>query len=325
MSFTLAEPTVVDSPVNVEWEETACLLCRGRNWFTLVEAPDRAPGCRGLWFAVVQCNDCGLCFTNPRPDVESLAQFYPPSYAPHQLRDQAESKPRFSLSSLFHRGTELATPDSGGRRLLDFGCGAGSFLARMHGQGWEVTGIDASPLAVETVRSRLGLRALAGSLPHPDLKDERFDLITMRQSLEHVGDPQEVLNQAYGLLKPRGRMIVSVPNIDSLPFRWFGHAWFGLDLPRHLTHFAPWTLQFMLERAGFRVGPIRTVRRGKWFQSSARLASRIAPGNHFHRFLAVRPAASLLAWYSYLTNQCDCMTVVAERPDSRHSHHTTEA
>ena len=70
-----------------------------------------------------------------------------------------------------------------------------------------------------------------------------------------------------------GQLLVGVPNIDSLPYRWFGPTWYGLDLPRHLTHFSPWTLQQMLER-GFQLQPVRMVRHSDWMRSSAKLANR---------------------------------------------------
>src|SRR5438445_11266107 len=71
MSFFLPEPaTIADKtePV-IEWEETDCLLCGSRKWSQIVEAPDPGADGAGLWFAVVQCQRCGLCFTNPRPSV----------------------------------------------------------------------------------------------------------------------------------------------------------------------------------------------------------------------------------------------------------------
>ncbi|HEV3204289.1 MAG TPA: hypothetical protein VGY77_07900, partial [Gemmataceae bacterium] len=51
----------------IVWEETACPLCGSRRWIPLIEAPDNMPGNGGLWFAVVRCPECDLCFTNPRP------------------------------------------------------------------------------------------------------------------------------------------------------------------------------------------------------------------------------------------------------------------
>ena len=81
----LEAPAEAPRPV-VEWEESACLLCAGRRWSIVIEAPDPAPGGGGLWFAVVQCQDCGLCFTNPRPSLRSIGQFYPEQYLPHRTR-----------------------------------------------------------------------------------------------------------------------------------------------------------------------------------------------------------------------------------------------
>src|SRR5438552_578873 len=102
-------------------------------------------------------------------------------------------------------------------------------------------------------------------------------------SLERVHFPLAVLREVRRLLVPGGQLFRAVPNIDSLPFRWFGSAWYGLDLPRHLTHFAPWTLHLMLERAGFRVGQIQMVRHSQWLRSSARLACDTGMAAFWHR------------------------------------------
>jgi 2-polyprenyl-3-methyl-5-hydroxy-6-metoxy-1,4-benzoquinol methylase len=319
MSFLLREvpgPATSTEPT-VEWEETPCLLCGGARWTPLVEAPDQGPGGSGLWFVVVQCHECGLCLTNPRPTAASIARFYPDIYPPHRAPNvDAEKRRRFRVATHFarrprkHRRT-LAWHGAG--RLLDFGCGGGSFLYRMHLQGWNVTGLDTSPVPVRNIQDDLGLRALVGTLPHAELKAGSFDVITMWHSLEHVHDPVAVLHEARRLLVPGGRLLVAVPNIDSLPFRWFGHAWFGLDLPRHLTHFAPWTLHLMLQKTGFRVGPVQMVRHSDWLRSSARLACQTAPRDVWRRCLTFKPVSRLATWYGTLLRQNDCIMVTAER------------
>jgi SAM-dependent methyltransferase len=164
---------------------------------------------------------------------------------------------------------------------------------------------------VARVRGELGLRALTGTLPHPELAAQSFDVITMWQALEHVHAPLEVLRAAHRLLAPGGKLVVEVPNIDSLPFRWFGRAWFGLDLPRHLTHFAPQTLVQMVEKAGFYPGPVRMVRHSDWLRSSARLACRDDAAPRWCRWLRGKAASGLAGWYSCLTGQADCIQVVA--------------
>ncbi len=315
MPHDLTAPAPSPGPV-VEWEEPDCLLCGGRRWTPVIEAPDNTRGGTGLWFAVVQCQDCGLCFTNPRPSAVSIGQFYPAVYGPHRpprLDRRKAPRRRFAPEWGRPRKERQALPWHGRGRLLDFGCGGGSFLERMHRQGWHVLGLDVSPAAVERVRSVLGLPALQGTLPHADLAPESFDVLTMWHSLEHVHRPLEVLREAYRLLAPGGKLIVAVPNIESLPFRWFKDSWYGLDLPRHLTHFSPWTLHLMLEHVGFCVGPIRMVRHSDWFRSSARLSCQGGGAPRWHRLLTFKPLSRLATWYSYLSAQCDCMIVAAIR------------
>jgi predicted SAM-dependent methyltransferase len=135
----------------------------------------------------------------------------------------------------------------------------------------------------------------------------------MWHSLEHVHDPLSILREAYQLLVPQGRLVIAVPNIESWPYRWFGRSWFGLDLPRHLTHFCPGTLRAMLECAGFRVESLRMLRHSDWLRSSARIASRAQPTGLLARTLKFKPMARLTAWGCYLAGQSDCMLAVAER------------
>jgi SAM-dependent methyltransferase len=312
--FPVSEPDPSREP-RVDWEETNCLLCGFDHWCPLVEAPDVTDGGSGLWFVVVQCQRCGLCFTNPRPARPIISRFYPPEYAPHKaraLKRQSTCAKRFKKTVRWRDTERKSLPLQGKGRLLDFGCGGGSYLMRMHQQGWQVVGLDASATAVRRVREELGLLALEGSLPCPNLPGGAFDVITMWQVLEHVHDPAEVLRDAYRLLTPGGRLVITVPNIDSLAFRLFGSWWYSLDLPRHLIHFTPTTLYQMLDRAGFRIGPIRMVRHSHWLRESAKLACRRGMGAR-QRWLRSKSASRLATWYAYLTQQSDCILANAER------------
>ncbi|HZU38768.1 MAG TPA: class I SAM-dependent methyltransferase [Gemmataceae bacterium] len=298
----------------VRWEETACILCGRRHWRQLVEAPDARAGAAGRWFAVVQCLECGCTFTNPRPNIESIGQFYQLDYEPHRTPRRIKARwHRFGLPGRASR----RLPWRGPGRLLDVGCGNGSFLEQAHAQGWEVTGVD---MVVPTeVMRRAGNRypILLGSLPHPDLEAASFDVVTMWQSLEHVHDPLTLLHEVRRLLLPGGKLLVTVPNIDGASSRWFGAAWVGLDLPRHLTHFSPATLHRLLQRAGFHVGPVGMVRHPAWIRASAQLARQRFGGAWWHSLLRTRFGSGLAAWYAYLTFQSDCLLVTAERQPER--------
>jgi SAM-dependent methyltransferase len=296
----------------IDWEEPRCLLCNSDRASLLIEAPDTLPGSDGLWFAVAQCQDCGLCYTSPRPGDRAIGRFYPVSATPHDRAPAPRARRWWRISMRGRARHELHNLAPYGRsRLLDVGCGSGSFLARMRQRGWNVTGLDTSTATVQHLRGELGLSALVGSLPHPELADCSFDVITMRHSLEHVHRPLDVLRAAHRLLAVGGRLVVSASNIDSLPFKWFGRHWRGLDLPRHLTHFTPDTLQLMLARAGFEVGPVRMARHTDGVRCSAEQAARQPDTPAWQRWLRRRLAASLAVWYAYLVGRSDGMVVTA--------------
>src|SRR5262249_24573219 len=127
-----AAPAASSGPV-IEWEEPRCLLCGGGNCSLLVEAPDTTAGGTRLWFSVGQCQQCGLCFTSPRPSPESIAQFYPQEYRPHRTPTArlSESSGHKRKRKIHARREHRILSWRGRGRLLDFGCGGGSFLMRM--------------------------------------------------------------------------------------------------------------------------------------------------------------------------------------------------
>lgn len=300
---------------DIVWDDTPCPLCGYRDEELVLEAADATPADGlALRFAVVRCRNCALTYTNPRPDAVSIGRFYPSDYRPHRRPRKLRQARRWP--SLAARWAGRVVPERDGDlprlgrgRLLDFGCGGGSYMKRMADQGWAVTGLDAAVGAVRSIQEDLGLTALVGSLPHPDLVAGSFDVVTMWHSLEHVHRPLEILREAFELLTPGGRLVVACPNLDSWAFRVFGPAWFALDVPRHLTHFTPQTLTDMLTAAGFRVDELRQVRHSDWVRSSARLAS-----GGWGRMLAWKPLAKTAAWWTHLRGASDCMIAVAERP-----------
>lgn len=313
-----AAPMIEATTDAIDWEEVPCPLCAHEHWTPFIEAADNDPRSSGLRFGIVRCDRCGLRFTNPRPTFESMARFYPAGYAPHRRARLARRPLRrwFPLVRLTGRPCpeRRSLPWLGTGRLLDFGCGGGEYLCRMQEQGWKVTGLDSSPAVVRDLKENLGLRAFAGTLPHPQLRPGSFDVVTMWSSLEHVHQPLETLRAAYQLLMPGGRLYLAVPNIDSWPYQWLAHNWFALEVPRHLTHFNASSLRTMLEVAGFQIKTTRMIAHPEWLRQSARIASRAGEATFFHQLLKLKPVARFAAWMCFLAGQSDCIMAMAERP-----------
>ncbi len=302
---------------DLRWEYTSCLLCGGKQRAVLLRSSEESLPKLESRPTIVRCKACGLCYTNPRPTPAAMEEFYPQEYPPHQP-PRPPRGPRnrtwWQRALDWHVAEGIGCPCKGQERLLDFGCGNGRFLQEMHVKGWRVLGVDVATSVVLRIREELGLPALAGDLSLPSIRAASFDLITMQQSLEHVHDPLRTLQQAYDLLAAGGRLYVSVPNIDSLSFRTFGTAWYGLDLPRHLTHFTPKTLREMLVRAGFRPGRLRMVSHSSWLQRSARSARRLGRNPLASQLFNWRFACRVLVRLCAAAGQSDCIAVWATKP-----------
>jgi SAM-dependent methyltransferase len=243
-----------------------CALCAGRRFSVVHRACPDSRGRHPGRFDVVRCADCGLVQTNPRPDPDAIGAYYAADYGPH-ARPADAGPPGLALRlarSLLHLPYRLrygpvdprpALPRAGAR-VLDIGCGSGRDLAELAVRGWEVWGIEPSPQAAEAARQHLGVgaeRIHVGRAEEARFEPASFDLVTAWHVLEHLHDPAAVLRGARAWLRPGGTLQLAVPDVESLESRLFGRRWFGLDLPRHLYHFAPATLGALLERSGFRV------------------------------------------------------------------------
>ncbi len=130
----------------------------------------------------------------------------------------AESYARENERSLFNhyyaRPAVLALAgDVDGRRVLDAGCGSGTIAADLRDRGAVVSGFDGSPAMLELARRRLGnetdLRVadLARPLPYPD---GVFDDVVVSLVLHYLEDWSGPLAEVHRVLRPGGRLLVSV-------------------------------------------------------------------------------------------------------------------
>lgn len=314
----MVQPSAQASPSSrrVQWEFTACPLCQANTSSPLLQVATSSQPYR-----LVRCRVCEMVYLNPRPAAESIAQFYPDDYACYQapLRRGWRAWMKKQRARLGRGESLTGLPMHGAGQLLDFGCGSGWFAHRMQERGWNVTAMDFSPHAARRVREAFGLSVLVGTLPHAEIQPASFDMITMGQVLEHVYDPRAIIAAAARALKPGGRLVISVPNLASWGFRTFGAQWWPLDLPRHLLHFTPVTLQRLVEIEGLQVQELRFVPRTSWMEHTL---SAVRNAGNPQRGVALLAAAgrirlfrSLLTRWTVSRGQGDCMLLTAARPD----------
>lgn len=92
--------------------------------------------------------------------------------------------------------------------ILDMGCGTGGTTQSLTVWG-SVLGVEKNPIAISLSRKR-GLTVLESSIEDIPLHSQSFDVITILDVLYHKGIKEnEVLQEAYRLLKPNGYLIVT--------------------------------------------------------------------------------------------------------------------
>ncbi len=135
-------------------------------------------------------------------------------------------------------------------RVLDVGCGNGDFLLSLKRRGWKVHGVEFSAEAAELARSR-GIDVVHGELKSAAFPDGFFDVVTLWHVAEHLPDPLAEFAEVRRILRDDGLFVLEVPNSDCLTLRLCGTRWRPLDVPRHLQHFTPATLERALTKVGF--------------------------------------------------------------------------
>lgn len=197
---------------------------------------------------IVQCQQCGLVYTDPRPDGDDILKTYQAVEDPLYIE---EREGRVLTFEHHLKPLERLTGKPDGRPLLDVGAYTGVFVEIAAQHGWDAWGIEPSSWAVEQARSR-GLHMVQGTLETVDLPEGCFDVVTMWDVIEHLTDPRSALLEARRLLAADGLLVVHTIDIESLFARVMGPRWPWL-MEMHIYYFSRHTLRAMLERCGFQV------------------------------------------------------------------------
>lgn len=152
-----------------------------------------------------------------------------------------------------------------GERVLDLGCGAGRFVAALRAAGADPVGVEVTEAALERARrvapgADLRRAEPDGSLP---LAHGSVDLVWCSEVLEHVADTGHLLLEARRVLRPGGRLLVTVPFHGRVPAALIALTRFESHfdpLGEHLRFYTARSLRRTLEHAGFDAVRVRPWR-----------------------------------------------------------------
>jgi SAM-dependent methyltransferase len=238
-------------------EIKTCNYCESIEQDTIYELTDLLLDRKDFQATLVKCRKCGLVFQNPQPSLKEIEAYYPPEYQPFNA--ESTMAPKSLLGQLVYRygiwkrSRQVLKYKTNGR-LLDVGCGTGSFLGGMQAYaGWELYGIEPNAPAAKQAQDLFCLNIRACTLEDAGFPSRFFDVITLWDVLEHLHDPTKSLREIHRILHPEGILIMRLPNGDSREAKMFSSNWAGLDAPRHLFIFTPGLRKLILQKTNFQV------------------------------------------------------------------------
>lgn len=220
-----------------------CPLCKSGLFLNLREVKDHSISKET--FLLCQCSKCQLIFTNPRPDKESIHEYYQSQdYISHQ--DKSNNLTNFIYKNvrritIKQKINWLNQFNKLKGNLLDIGCGTGYFLEAAKKSQWSVRGIEPDKTARKLAKKKkLKVEAEISEV----YKKDHYHCITLFHVLEHVHELRKTGKQLVRMLKSQGILMIAVPNYDSFDAKYYEEKWAGLDVPRHLYHFTQNTMEY---------------------------------------------------------------------------------
>jgi SAM-dependent methyltransferase len=221
----------------------SCILCNAIESSTIHQ--------KDQW-RYLRCLNCDLVSLYPRPTPKMLMEYYR-----DYLSDTPEdiSKWEAMTKPIIAKSADLINSRSrtGGKKILDIGCGYGFLLKEMKARGWDVQGLEVSQTGREYTQRNWNVPVYSKPLEHLGLPANTFDVVTLLYVIEHVFNPLSLLNEINRVLKQEGFVLLRWPHTTPV-VKILGPLSKKLDLyhtPYHLYDFSPKTIERLLFLTGF--------------------------------------------------------------------------
>ncbi len=277
-----------------------CTLCGSALFRKKFSARDFLSAKGGV-YPVHECRKCGLLYT---AGVENRTSFrYPDSYYSRMADERVPGAQ--PLKNLYASRLRSLRQFRRGGKILDVGCGDGSFLGALREAGWEAFGTEIHCSVVNAAK-RQGLPIFEGELGDIRFPPDHFDFITYFGSFEHVGSPKQELEEVKRVLKKNGLLLISLTDAGSLEAKVFGPHWFGYEVPRHRYNYTRQSLHLLLTKTGLKCLKMESQRND--FITSFSLACSLGLESKYR--LLRRPLQWLLRPVKLLTRAFDPGNVI---------------
>ncbi len=211
----------------------------------------------GESFDICVCPSCTYGITMPQPDSSEIGKYYQTEdYVSHSDTKKGIVNRLYHIVRKRNTKNKLQTVNQFSLikgDILDVGCGTGYFLSVCKEDGWNIAGVEPSGVARAIAEKRTG-QSLFASLDDLEQTGKRFEIVTLWHVFEHLYDIDASLQQLLRLLKPGGVLLLALPNPASADAKYYKQFWAAYDVPRHLSHFTPQSMDRLTQKHGLKIG-----------------------------------------------------------------------
>jgi len=228
-----------------------CPICKSKKQNIFLKSRDYSVSKKD--FTIVKCIDCMFLFTNPRPEERDMGDYYiSDNYISHTNNKKGLFNYLYQIvrKHAIVTKTKLLINTSATKNHLDIGCGTGEFINSCVKRNINCIGIEPSRIAREKAINNYKLNVKADTDLN-QFKNNSFDSVSMWHVLEHIYDINNTISSLKNIIREEGTLIVAVPNHKSLDAKIYKKYWAAWDLPIHLNHFSPITINRLLKNNGF--------------------------------------------------------------------------
>lgn len=244
---------------NKAFIEMPCLACFG---------DDITPAFEKLGFHYVVCKNCGTLFANPRPGFDVLDDFYTNSPSmTFWVNDFFKPVAEVRRAKIFLPRAESVSKliDSNNKLVGDIGAGFGIFLDELRKIKPQNNYIAVEPsLKMADICKEKGFEVMCSCLEEIDGFEDKFDLLTAFELLEHLYEPASFLYKIYSLLKPGGYLYLTTLNGMGFDILLLWEKSKSVYPPHHLNFFNINSIQLLMKKVGFSIVEVATPGKLDW-------------------------------------------------------------
>lgn len=193
---------------------------------------------------IYKCVHCGFGYTDQL--ISQSGDYH---------RDDSYIEEEQLFKNIFLRRVKEISKFIKSGKVLEIGCSTGIMLSLFKNKGFEVEGVEISRKAAKKAKAR-GINVNVAFFEKINF-NQKFDLVILNHTLEHMENPLKVLQKVKTILKPKGLLMIDLPNFDSPVARFLKKRWMHLLPDEHLWHFTPRAFEILFKKMDLKILKIK--------------------------------------------------------------------